>query len=537
MGRLTCELHRPGMTALHRAGLAGLYMTLDAFENDPTVKAELQASGLRWRLDDRRVELEFAEGKEQTAMDKLLDLGFQIDKQGYFRLPGLERNGKVGVEQLALLHQCLLGTFLQHGQTRSTAGKTSRIIEIDDKKLVLRDFAPITDYNHRNAARAETDKNGKAKESDLFDRQGRFKTSVKVVGWLYPGGTQRHVGFAESTLEEPVELAICLLFAPVGSIFLRLASRRQAGKIRTALVLPALSSLKVYSHLRRAVVGHGALQLTASSPADAALQVALMARAHQLGDELETNLRVTAFGTVSWAKQQKSRTACYTITPSDLPGLHNYELASRLFPSRWQTIKAKLDKKGNIKEEEHHFVRPSTAREIIADNVASQGRWYAGLADYMSQPEIRISLHYERKDLYQMTQQAHFDHPNEQIFIATCHEAWRRRLGQIGERARRERISFSRLASGEYEKLRVSLARCKNATSLRAVVTDFWSRAGSLPSLQSGWNMILPLLEEDEWRKARDLALLALASYQPSNTDEAEALAEAASTHEEGIEE
>jgi CRISPR-associated protein Cas8a1/Csx13 len=186
MGRLTCELHKPGMTALHRVGLAGLYMTLDAFESDSTAKAELQAAGLRWRLDDRRVELEFAEGKEQTAMDKLLDLGFQIDKQGYFRLPGLERNGKVGVEQLALLHQCLLGTFLQHGQTRSTAGKTSRIIEIDDKKLVLRDFAPIIDYSHRNAARAEADKNGKAKESDLFDRQGRFKKSVKIVGWLYP---------------------------------------------------------------------------------------------------------------------------------------------------------------------------------------------------------------------------------------------------------------------------------------------------------------------------------------------------------------
>jgi CRISPR-associated protein Cas8a1/Csx13 len=537
MGRLTCDLHRPGMTALHRVGLAGLYMTLDAFERDPVAKSELQAAGLSWQLDDRRVELEFAEGKEQTAMDKLLDLGFQIDKQGYFRLPGLERNGKVGVEQLALLHQCLLGTFLQHNKARSTAGKTSRIIDIDDKRLVFRDFAPITDYSHKKAARPETDKNGKAKEGKLFDRQGRCKGSVKIVGWLYPGGTQRHVGFAESTLEEPIELALCLLFAPVGGIFLRLASHRRAGKARTALVLPTLTNLQVYSHLRRVVVGHGALQLTASSPTDAALQVALMAKANELSSELAADIRVTAFGTVSWAKQQQTRTACYTITPSNLPGLHNYELASRLFPSRWQTIKAKLDKKGNLKEEAHDFIRPSTAREIIADNVASQGRWYAGFADYMSQRETRISLHNERKELYQMTQQAHFDQPNETIFIATCHEAWRRRLGQIGERAKREHRSFCRLASGEYEKLRVSLARCRNAASLRAVVTDFWSRAGSLPSLQSGWNMILPLLDEAEWRKARDLALLALASYQPSNPDEAQALAETAPTHEEGTEE
>jgi CRISPR-associated protein Cas8a1/Csx13 len=537
MGRLICELRRPGMTALHRVGLAGLYMTLDAFENDPEAKAELYAAGLTWTLSEHRVELEFAEGNEQSAIDKLIERAFQIDRQGYFKLPGLERDGKVGVEHLALLHQCLLGSFLQHGRTRSTGIKTGRVIEIDDKKFVLHGFAPITGYSHRNAARLETDQSGKSKASDLFDTQGRFKAKISIVGWLYPGGTQRHVGFGQSTLEEPVELAFCLFFAPIGAIFFRLSSRRRLGKARTALVLPTLANLHLYSRLRRYVVRNGVIELTAASPTDAALQVVMMAKAVQLGEELNTQIRVIAFGTVSWAKQQKSRTAAYSITPSHLPGLHNYELACRIFQNRWQTIKAKTDKKGNVKEPAHDFVRPFTAREIIADNVAGQRRWYAGFADYINDTATRTALHFERKELYQMTQEAQFDHPNEKIFIATCHEAWRRRLGQIGDRARREGIAFTRLASSEYEKLRVSLARSKNATSLRAVVTDFWSRAGSLPSLQSGWTAILPLLEETEWRKARDLALLALASYQPSNADEEKALAENTTTQEEGSEE
>lgn len=124
-----------------------------------------------------------------------------------------------------------------------------------------------------------------------------------------------------------------------------------------------------------------------------------------------------------------------------------------------------------------------------------------------------------------MTEKADYDHPNERIFIQTCHEAWRRRAGQFGEQVKQSGGSFTRKYQSEYEKLRVALAHSKNATTLRAVLTDFWSRARSLPSLQEGgWSAILPLLDDSQWHKARDLALLALASYQTSDTEEKKAL-------------
>lgn len=523
MGRLICELHRPGMTALHRVGLAGLYMTLDAFNRDAAAKAALNEAGLTWTLEEQKVTLDFADEHTAKALNTLMKWSFQLD-DGFFRLPGLERGAPPTLEQKWLLYQALLGTFLQFGPHRPTGKKDTLVIGIDDKQLRISGFAPIQKYRHQEAT------------GDFLGKKGRLADQVGLVGWLYPGGSQRHVQWKDSYLEEPVELAFCLLFAPVGAIFFQVSSRHRGRKARTALVLPTITRLSRYATLRRSLASKGVLALTAASPTDAALQLAVMAQGQALTEHLDGPIRVMAFGIVTWNEKQKSRTAVYAITPEQLPGLTNYERATAIFKNRWQVIPAKTDRKGKIKEPEHAFVRPYTAREIIADNIANRRPWYDRFAEYMTGKETRFSLQFERKELFQMTQEADYDHPNERIFIQTCHEAWRRRLGQLGERSRREHISFTRLAGGEYEKLRVALARCKNATTLRAVLTDFWSRAGSLPTLQEGWGAILPLLEEGQWRKARDLALLALASYQPTNADEQKALTESTTTNHEGME-
>lgn len=524
MGRMNCELHRPGMTALHRVGLAGLYMTLDAFDQDAAAKARLRDAGVNWNLEDRRIDLEFAEGRERQGFEQLLTLAFQLN-EGFFRLPGLERGAPASLEQRWLLYQALLGTFLQFGPHRPTGKKTALVVDIDDKQLLIPEFAPVKHYRHQDAAK------------DFLTTKGGLRESVGLVGWLYPGGAQRHVAWGDSVLEEPAELAFCLLFAPVGSIFFQVTSRRRGRKARTVLLLPQVTSLGQYARLRRSLARHGVLELTAASPTDAALKLELIARTQEEGGRLQGPVRVLAFGIVDWNEKQKSRTATYVVNPEQLPGLRNYEQAFGIFKNRWQKVEAKKDRRGTVKIPEHYFVRPFTARELIADNVANRRLWYAGFAEFMTHRETRIPLQFERKELYQMTQQAEYEQPNEKIFVQTCHEAWRRRLGQLGERSRREGIAFTRLASGEYERQRVILARCKNAVTLRAALTDFWSRAGSLPSLQGGWEAILPLLEEAEWRKARDLALLALASYQPANPAEQKALSEPTANPVQGDEE
>ena len=112
----------------------------------------------------------------------------------------------------------------------------------------------------------------------------------------------------------------------------------------------------------------------------------------------------------------------------------------------------------------------------------------------------------------------------ERAFVVACHDAWRRRMGRLSGKAKREGSSFVDAVDREFERLRVSFSRCKNAVSLREAITDFWARAGSpLKPLQDGWREVIDLLDEKNWRKARDLALLALASYKPA-TQEEEAL-------------
>ena len=124
-----------------------------------------------------------------------------------------------------------------------------------------------------------------------------------------------------------------------------------------------------------------------------------------------------------------------------------------------------------------------------------------------------------------MVEKADYETENESLFIKVCHESWRRRLGKLGTRARNENTSFQNLARKEAEKLRTSYARCKNAETLRETVVDFWSRGGSNELLQGdGLTRVLPLFSEKNWRKAKDLALLALVSYQLQTEEEKEAL-------------
>ncbi|MGH9915374.1 MAG: CRISPR-associated protein Cas8a1/Csx13, partial [Pyrinomonadaceae bacterium] len=183
------------------------------------------------------------------------------------------------------------------------------------------------------------------------------------------------------------------------------------------------------------------------------------------------------------------------------------------------------DRKGNQTEPERYFVTTFYAREFIADNIAQGHIWYHDLATYLSNKEAREQLMYERKELCEMVKTASYDNESDRLFIHVCHESWRRRLGKLGQRASSENASFPALVKKEAEKLRTSLARCKNADTLRQTVVDFWSRAGANELLRGeGLINLLPLFGETNWKRTRDLALLALISYPPQNKEEEVAL-------------
>ena len=67
--------------------------------------------------------------------------------------------------------------------------------------------------------------------------------------------------------------------------------------------------------------------------------------------------------------------------------------------------------------------------------------------------------------------------------------------------------------NGEREKWRLAFHGSKTQEQIRGALADLWSRAGANRELREKWPVVLPLLRAEHWRSARDLALIALASY------------------------
>ncbi len=523
---MTIKLSTPGMTSLHKAGLAGLYMTLSAFD-----ERKEKIEGLEWQLDSKQVTLRWMPELIKSSFEQLIAKSFWLDDEGFIRLTGLEPATTPTHGQRHQLYTALLNSFLQFGPHRPTGSKRTLSYEVDERVCWIKEFAPITKFRHQDAVK------------DFVENQSGFKDSIEAAGWLYPGGGQRHVAHVNTKLNEPLELALTLLFAPVGVIYYALKSRVKGRKARLAMLIPEVQDLKMYADMRRVIAAQGVLDMTASGASDAALRLITAVETNRASNEFAelSNgsflCRVVTFGIVSWNEKQKIRTYTRTVVSGNLPGLENYRIAAALFKNRWQMVKEKRDRKGNITEPERFFVTTYSAREFIADNIAQGKVWYHDLATYMNVKEAREGLLYERKEIHEMIEHASFDNENERTFIRVCHESWRRRLGKLGERARKENLGdsgFGRLVSKEREKLRTSLARSKNADTLRETVVDFWARGGANQHLQGdGLLKLLPLFDEKNWRKSRDLALLALISYQPQSPEEEVALI-AATNIEEG---
>jgi CRISPR-associated protein Cas8a1/Csx13 len=511
------KLNAAGMTSLHKAGLAGLYMTLCAFER----KRE-KIDGLEWTLESQRVILRWTHDTPKAAFVRLIKKSFWIDREGsnqggFIRLAGLEAYKEPSKEQKYHLSDALLHSFLQHGQHRKVDKKRPLPYteEMGGRLCWIKEFTLVQSVKpYEEAVMA------------FINAKGYFNESVKVAGWLYPGGGQRHGG--SSIFNEPVKTGLALMYAPVGVIFYKLRSRTKGRKARFAMVIPEIRHLESYAKFRR-VPAHRSLEMTANSASDAALRFITHLAGHDTRKDLiqvsgnKVHCRVITFGIVKWAEQQKTRTFAYSVFSEKLKGLENYKRASEIFPNSWQISKEEKNRRGIVTKPESNFVSIFTAREFISDNIAQGNEWYDDLATFLNNREARKGLSFEWKELNQMVQKAQFEKfegDAERLFVNVCQTSWRRRMGKLSEGMSGRGEYRADRVQREFEKLRVAISRTRNAHTLRKTVVDLWARAGRLEELQGGrLQKLLPLFDED-WRRARDLALLALISYPKTGEDE-----------------
>lgn len=505
-GSLSIDLFAPGMTALHRVGLAGMAMTLEALASDPAAD-QLRARG-EWAVEERAVTLGWR-GDSKEFFSALITASFRLSEQGLIWFPALG-SPLDNPGQAVLLHNALLGTFLQHPRTRQSAAKkgVSLAIEVDDEVQVV-SFLPLVAYAHQRV---------------------RFDPArpQQIAGWLYPGGVVRHVlATADTALAEDPARALALLYAPVGAIYFQVHRQTAGVRPQYCLVLPGVFDLRRYADARRLFMRQGVARLQVAGSAEAAARVLAELEAHGLLRSVVTDhCDVVAFGVVPWSTQQKTRMGRFAVEGARPDALLAYRTATLALPPRLVTGKPNA----RTGEVSRWWVVPQTP-DLVAKNVIKGAPWWLGFADLWARLRAAANpaqrdwaLVNERSGLEKMVNDPRMtlDGPEARL-VRACQEAWRRRLGALGERANRQGLRFPDIANREYERTRISFARCKSAAMLRQTLTDFWSRAGGpLPDLQEGWAEMLPLLR-DRWQEARDLALLALASYKSQEKEEAPA--------------
>jgi CRISPR-associated protein Cas8a1/Csx13 len=463
-------------------------MTLNRFE-----ERGLQLKAGSWKLADRGVELHWTD--RAALLESLFANSFKLTDDGLIWLAALGDPAD-NLQQAVLVHDAVLGTFLQHGQTRqadSSSRRTGAVAyELGDETLTVR-FQKVYSYAHQKA------------HADL----AKPANGLAIPGWLFPGAVTRHVAHGDVTaFEETPERRLALLYAPAGVVYFQITRHRRGRRPRFAPVVPEISNLRSYAEARRALLPLGAKELQVAGSAEAGWKVlSVLAARGLIRDFASAQCRVFSFGAVPWAKQQKTRVDVYTVHAGSAEKLKLFGLSQQLFQVR--RVKPK---------NADPFWDVPQVPDLIARNLTSGRPWRAGFADFVADAKSREHVfNWERKGLNGMISAALAE--REEKFVLACHSAWRARMRQLYERANRENANANSLIDLEFERLRAGFSRCKNAAALREAVTGFWARAGgSLPELRDAWREIIPVF--DDWRLAKDLALLALASYAPRDAKE-----------------
>jgi CRISPR-associated protein Cas8a1/Csx13 len=483
-GRIELHLNHPCMTMLHRAGLAGLWMTLQQLEKQSS-KDTQKPGNLSWSLSSHSVSLTW-EGDDFTVLEWFLKQVFQTDRNGLITLIGVGLQSKDYQAQLAI-HKGITGTFLQHNKFLQAPQRETKVLRICGKEIEVK-YKKVNSYAHQGFA------------STLCDKKGHLLTdSVTIAGWLYPGAVVRHARFGRATkFEEIPELAFALLFAPVACGYFILPKYLQRGLAQYALAIPDVTNLEQYATRFWKLKNRSYLDFYASGVGDAGLQF-LDQTANQLQQSSSMRCQIISFGEATGSSQQKSRIEIIDLEATD-ETLTLYRMSRKIFVSDKTT--RYLDWPSAI---------PSYAHRIITENLARGPLWWSGFYEYVNQQLSLQRISYEWKGLSTMIENSQSDDQGKKLFIKICHKALQEIYAETYDRTAED--DYSKIER-KNERFRAALNRCRDTHTLRHCLSSFFAEASYNALLQDHWEELLPLITgEIDWRVTRDLVLLALATY------------------------
>jgi len=270
-----------------------------------------------------------------------------------------------------------------------------------------------------------------------------------------------------------------------------------------------------------------------ASLGDAGLRFATEYASRSIRHDLGISCQVVAMGNVPYYKSQNIRKQVLELNPTPV-SITRYRTLLSHFGNRTITAKKKNVEEGS--ETEKVFFKVPSARGNIASNLACGTPWYLNLfkvthwdADNLEKQRKNksgvslerlwfdnIKKHEGRNLMALVEHKEMWDTEAEQLFVQAFHESLRKLYGKEKEAARRggSRSIQERIQDLNDDIYR-TLSRCKTREILRRTVTDIFAKAGRPATVVDHTTEIWGLLNhQHDWKKARDLALLALASYK-----------------------
>ncbi|WP_417734142.1 type I-MYXAN CRISPR-associated Cas8a1/Cmx1 [Rosistilla oblonga] len=519
---LEVSLSDPAMDVLLRAGIGGLATTLKEFELEVQCgKIDDLPDGYwngdpPWEITSSKIIFRFHDpAKVAEYFEPIFQFAFQIHAaERVINLRPVFQLSAGNTALLAQLQRGLMLTFLQHGKSRKGAKKDEvRSIEIDGKP-------------HQYSVRALDWFKHQDGYLDLIDKrtQGLSLKPQEIPGTLYPGAAVRHNAFAGHTKQEGnAAQLLAAYFAPIGTLAL------PVNRGAAVLLVPEVHDLKAFASKRPMLTPRNYQDCLISGTGDAVLQLYTRIR----GEDVQGHLAVDAihaylFQPTAWASQQKSRVASERIEPLPDREFFIFRFASDFFQPkrRSRTIREKAKRGEKAVERTEYFWSTSIIRPMIAKNLASGAPWFHDFhrlfvdRDPANGKPYRDRLFFEREGLIQMVQSDVWDDNGQQTLVRAVHHALRGRYGQIAKENEGSPVAMRNRFRGEYDRWRLAFSGAKTADQFRNSICDLLSRVPANKELQKHWTDVLPLLDTSGWQHARDLALLAMASYQGNGDKE-----------------
>jgi CRISPR-associated protein Cas8a1/Csx13 len=507
---LVLGLHDPGLTTMLRAGLGGLAASLRAIARtqnpDHQWPAPVPLGPGEAVVEPSRITLRWG-GDPEATLRALFEGSFEI-RNGLIHLPGAWDPSRAWTIQLgAALQNGLKRTFLQHGQTTKKEGAARpHGFEIDDRTITVT-YQPYASFKHQGVWK------------DVL--KGLKSGSVELAGWANPGAVGRHNAFDVTEWSYGPAEALCGIFAIVGCVSLGITQSGGAG----ALVILEPADLVRFAEVRPRLTPDKLEDAHVAGASDAVLHVHLVLRMEQLARDRSGIAAVhgLTLRATPWASQQKSRIATVSPTSIHERTLDEYDIVARTLPVKLRVTRGKDTGEGE--EGTGYFAVASALRGFIAENLAKGRRWFTGFATAVTLEKQPRFLHRyrtmkdnlgalrteERSGLIAMTDKLE---EAEKHFVRSVHVALRRRFGAIAKECEGNLATMKNRFQGERDKWRMAFAGSKTHEQIRGALADLWSRAGANRELQAHWEELLPLLRPEHWQTARDLGLVALASYQ-----------------------